>query len=398
MAAVTTVVTGTIGLPILCSGQSSVIAQASENDLENGREDGRKRANRAFQLRNKAALEQKNLQIPEHLTNGDDDRYRTRIGSYSKGLPHNALGEAVPEAYAQLLYALRTGSPEDFDRVPIGGVLKQVDPQAALAFSLEGSDSHHLSTLAPPAFGSSEEAGEMIELYWQSLTRDVPFSSYESDTLTNAASVELSNLADFRGPKKRGQVTPATLFRGTVPGTLLGPYISQFLLKDVPYPSTPIVQRIKTAIAGIDYVTGYATWLSLQNGGTNGVQQMDATPRYVRNGRDLAEYVHRDFSYQHFLNASIKLNSLGAGALDPNNPYKTSLNQVGFSTFGAPHVLDLLAKVTNYALNCVWYQKWSVHRRLRPEEFGGRIHNHRTSQANYPIDNEVLKSAAIGSF
>ena len=28
---------------------------------------------------------------------------------------------------------------------------------------------------------------------------------------------------------------------------------------------------------------------------------------------------------------------------------------------------------TNRALKAAWYQKWSVHRRLRPEEFGGRL-------------------------
>ena len=49
-----------------------------------------------------------------------------------------------------------------------------------------------------------------------------------------------------------------------------------------------------------------------------------------------------------------------------------SSNQSGFITFGGPHVLDLLARVANHALKAAWYHKWVVHRRLRPEEFGGR--------------------------
>src|SRR5918997_680344 len=74
-----------------------------------------------------------------------------------------------------------TGAPADFERVPLGGVIKQTDPQSALAFELAGSDSHQLGMIAPPAFDSAEEAGEMVELYWQALTRDVPFAAYESD-------------------------------------------------------------------------------------------------------------------------------------------------------------------------------------------------------------------------
>ncbi|MGH7844768.1 MAG: vanadium-dependent haloperoxidase, partial [Candidatus Binatia bacterium] len=43
----------------------------------------------------------------------------------------------------------------------------------------------------------------------------------------------------------------------------------------------------------------------------------------------------------------------------------------------------------------VWYQKWYVHRRLRPEEFGGRVHHHLTGAAIYPIDAEILNSEAL---
>src|SRR5262249_6594207 len=46
------------------------------------------------------------------------------------------------------------------------------------------------------------------------------------------------------------------------------------------------------------------------------------------------------------------------------------------------------------ALKAVWYQKWFVHRRLRPEVFAGRIHNHLTGQANYPIHADALNAQA----
>ncbi|MBA3754390.1 MAG: hypothetical protein H0X01_09695 [Nitrospira sp.] len=36
-----------------------------------------------------------------------------------------------------------------------------------------------------------------------------------------------------------------------------------------------------------------------------------------------------------------------------------------------------------------------VHRRLRPEVFAGRIHNHKTGAASYPIHSDVLNSDTL---
>jgi hypothetical protein len=67
----------------------------------------------------------------------------------------------------------------------------------------------------------------------------------------------------------------------------------------------------------------------------------------------------------------------------------------------------LVAEVATRAGKAVWYQKWFVHRRLRPEAFGGLIHrelNNTTaspltpdlSEPNppYPINNEILGKTA----
>jgi hypothetical protein len=51
--------------------------------------------------------------------------------------------------------------------------------------------------------------------------------------------------------------------------------------------------------------------------------------------------------------------------------------------------------VATRALKAVWFQKWYVHRRLRPEEFGGRVHQQLRGQREYPIDGEVLDSVAV---
>ncbi len=55
-----------------------------------------------------------------------------------------------------------------------------------------------------------------------------------------------------------------------------------------------------------------------------------------------------------------------------------------------------MAEVATRALKAVWYQKWFVHRRLRPEAFAGRVHNLLTHPGlSYPIHPDVLNSAAL---
>jgi hypothetical protein len=45
----------------------------------------------------------------------------------------------------------------------------------------------------------------MVEVYWQALTRDVPFSQYGSDPTIAQAVIDLNKLSDFRAPKVNGQ-------------------------------------------------------------------------------------------------------------------------------------------------------------------------------------------------
>jgi membrane-associated phospholipid phosphatase len=369
------------------------VGGATLNADEDGRSNDRRRAAAAYSIRREAAVFQKDLPLPSHLTNHDDDRYRTFIGSYSKGLMHNGLGEVDTEAYETLRRALHSGEPEDFALVPLGGVAKLADPQAALAFQIDGADSHHLGIRVPPAFSSAEEAGEMAELYWQALTRDVPFANYDVDLDIATAAASLSAFSDFRGPKIGGKVTPATLFRGNTPGDLAGPYLSQFLWKPVPYGPYSITQTLKPGVAGVQYLTDYATWLDIQNGAAAGTYALDPLPRYIHNNRTLTAYVHADFSYQAYLNAALTLLATPA-SLATSNPYRTSANQAGFATFGGPDVVDVVAHVACLTLKAAWYQKWSVHRRLRPEAFGGAIHNTKAG-AKYPINAEILDSSVL---
>jgi membrane-associated phospholipid phosphatase len=245
----------------------------------------------------------------------------------------------------------------------------------------------------------------MAELYWMALLRDVRFTDYGtgagSDAGPNnsaAAANALNNdFTAFRGPRDpAGNVTPATLFRGFAPGDLVGPYVSQFLLKPVVFGTLRFNQRQRTAQPNLDYLIDPADWLSIQDGNQPAAQdQFNPVRRYIRTPRDLATYVHFDALYEAYLNAGLILLDLRA-PFDPGNPYTDSANQQGFGTFGGPHILSLLTEVASRALKAVWYQKWAVHRRLRPEAFGGLIHHHLTpGPPAYPmIDGEILDTSA----
>ncbi|MCM3665078.1 vanadium-dependent haloperoxidase [Mesobacillus subterraneus] len=355
----------------------------------------KERNEKAFTIRYEAAEDQRNAHLSRPVCNGDEWLYPKKIANFSKGLPHNSLGEVDMNSYNRYIKALNSGKVSDFNSIPMGGPVKLSNPQAAYALDLIGSDSHKMNLAVPPTFSSAWQAGEMAEVYWQALTRDVSFSEYSRNPLTKAAAAELSRLSDFRGPKSNGEVTTETLFRGNTPGDLAGPYISQFLWKDIPFGAKTITQQYRTTLPDSYHLTSYDAWLNIQNGGSSEAPKYDLKSRYIRNGRDLSAYVHQDFSYQGPLSACLILLSFGKEAIAQTNPYMNSATEGGFVTFGAAHILDLVAKVTRAALEAAWCQKFLIHRRLRPEEFGGRVHNHLTGETCYPFHKELLESQVV---
>jgi hypothetical protein len=351
------------------------------------------RLSRANQVRVQAAEHARSQGAGSLRTNGDEQRLGP-WACHSKGLPHDARGEVDPKAWGILLRALASGRSEDFEQIPLGGFVKLANPQSALAFELIGPDASQMELAPPPSFDSAEQAGEMVELYWHAVARDVPFAEYGAHPLIAQAAGDLSRLSAFRGPRLDGRVGAGTVFRGATAGDGAGPYLSQFLWKPIPWTPLKVEQKIRTAVPGVDSMTGFDDWLRIQNGAIAGVNQFDAQPRYIRNGRDLGEYVHRDFTYQAFQGAC--LTALKMGTLpDGGNPYKHSRTQSGFTTFGQPYLLYLVAVVAQAALKVCWYQKWMVHRRLRPEELAGRVEARRRGLAEYPLHAELLGSGAL---
>lgn len=357
------------------------------------------RLERAYRIREQAAARRRALPSPLHHDNGDEAAYPDHIGNYGKGLPHDALGRVDRDAYDRMVATVSGDEPGDFEAIPLGAPVDRsvglTNPHAAFTYSLVGADSHHLAPPPPPAFASAAAAAEMVELYWQALCRDVPFEHYDKHPLTIAACHDLSRLADYGGPTADRRVTPETLFRATLPGSLHGPYLSQFLLLDVPFGPTTIKQAYRVTVPGDDHLTDYDTWLSIVRGYQPGTKNTyDDRPRYLRNGRDLAEYSHQNFSYQPYLMAALLLITRGRDAWDRNNPYLDSRTTQPGVTFDWTHPLDVVARVAMAAQKASWFQKWCVHRRLRPEEFAGHVHNHERGAASYPLHGQLLDSEA----
>ncbi len=372
----------------------------------------RARRAHAVALRTQVAATNLLLPLPAHPTNGDEERHPDRAGNHTKGLRHGADGVVDPGAYESLLRALRSGRPADFEAIEIGGTRRLVNPQGGLSFELEGIDPQLTEMPPPPPVLSEETAAEAVELYWMALLRDLPFSAYDRDPRAQAAAAELSALPAFRGPRVGGRVTTGTLFRDDLPGALVGPYLSQFFWAFTPLGSEVVDRRQRTSAPGIDFLTGLPEWLAVQNGAPP-TQRLtyDSVRRLVRNGRDLGEWVHVDVLYQAFFEACLVLATApaspsedpvfgvqgGQGApLDPGNPYRGSRTQDPFVTFGGPHIKTLVAEVARPALKAVWFHKWFVHRRLRPEEYGGLVERTRTGRRPVALPATILASGALG--
>lgn len=371
------------------------------------------RAQQAYDIRYRLALRNWKTTLVSHPTNGDEEAYPEKWGSHSKGLPHNQFGEVDPNAYATFKSALDTGTQIAIESVPSGCPNSQQrmrfhSPLSGKAFDLQGLDSHQTTVAAPPAFASAEMAGEIVENYWMALLRDVPFEQYATHPMVAQACADLNALSDFRGPRQNGQVTPQTLFRDSAYGCDVGPYLSQFWWKSQPFGAQHIEPRMRTLQPGFDFMTTDADWLARQNGirPTSTLVFDNADLRYMRTGRDLSRWVHMDVLYQAYFQGLLHLMAppdpnnpfTGGGMgcpLGQGNPYALTLMQEGFATFGGPYFMTISTEVATRALKATWFQKWNVHRRMRPEVFAGRVHHKLANNRPYPLHPDVLNSAAV---
>ncbi len=391
-----------------------------------------------------------NFNIEDHNANssGDETTYADSnyVGSFHKLLEHDENGLLTEDAVAQFEEMQRRLR---FDRDPdssqtngdLNGIRRAnemdqnpriwVNPQSAFSFSLKGGDISFFKMRPAPALNSAENAAEMIEVYLQTLCRDVAFSDYgtglrtDKFRLDNGNYISLTNFAaevlnqfgeDFRGLKENGGVTPRTLFRGVAKvnsntySDLIGGYVSQLLLQPL-YPLFPSgcapfvggkigVNRLNQEvlanpqhypIAGErEFGVSLEEFVQIQNGFIpKQYEPRDYNQDYERhliNGRDMGSLVHTDSPYEAYYNA---LNILLYNDFPRSRdfPYNNGniLTEGDGHSMGPSDIYTLIAEVCLEAFKASWAQKWRLHRKLRPEAMAGIV-NLSFNDATYQTD------------
>ena len=413
-AATVAAVAAAVPLEPVLRGKGVLVEAATGNGNGSTTGAAANRANDCFNYRKNMALANKSNVGPQ-ADNGDSVTFTDFSCSYSKGLLHNSLGIPNAAAMTSLKNAFATGKQADFANIivgtPGGGPNSKLNgPQVALAFDLEGMDSH--STVIPPApsVASAQTAAEQVEHYWASLLADVSFTEYGTNVLAGQAVADMNSMSFLSGAANTEFPYPVTrqnLFRGQfVPGdgNVMGPYISQFMLQPTFFGSQPISQQHKVFLpvggGGSNHMTSVSGYQLVQNGGDSGLPiAYDPTYRYLRNGRDLAAYTRVDVLYQGYLVAFLVLAGLGA-ATNPGNPYLGSLTQKAFATLGGPDAAGTIGEMATRALKASWFHKWIKDLRMRPEEYGALVHARKTGASPMPqaaaaLHSDVLNSTAL---
>jgi len=383
------------------------------------------------------------------------------VGTFTKGLPHDpATGQvrtadlkafvdalnqspAIPalEGESPFPGVFASGKPAEFDVPLFDGTYLRCDrsppeargwesPISGHTFDLEGADADAVGMPPAPELGSSELTAEMAEVYAAALIRDKPFSSWRTGA-ADAVLVDLNELPFFssgtgldEAAKQRRSarlkddaLSHESLFRGSTPGAMCGPYISQFLLignaerqgdsgaaldatdaqpraqkfapqalKDnadddvkaadglILYGVQAISQQFRVHKEHVDHMTDWAMWLDVQNAANrkNSYDQYEKGTRFISTPRDLATYVHFDALYQAYLNATLILLGMSAQT-DIGLPEGGKQKRDAFATFGGPHILTLVTEVATRALKAVRRQKYNIHLRSRPEALAAAV-------------------------
>ncbi|MGB0330874.1 MAG: bromoperoxidase [Planctomycetota bacterium] len=354
---------------------------------------------------------------PQHLANGDEQRFASSAFamSFTKGLEHCPETGLLlrPDDFVAFRRAIDEGYIDPFtDNVRSAPRRERAweAPTAGVTFDLEGPDAQAVTMPPAPQLGSDELTYEMAEVYELALLRDVDLSQFQGGQAGPELQASIDRLnalaytaSGFPGrPRKAGDcgIDAQTAFRGSSPGVEVGPYLSQFMLigNDLPerrgidhgliqYGALTIDQRVPVA-APVDYLTDFDDWLEVQDGADvrdNATLFSGKAPRrFITSPRDLATYVHDDALYEAYLNACLILLAMGT-------PFDRGFDHLsgkgvrtaggveraraagGFALYGGPHILTLVTEVATRALKAVRYQKFNNHIRLRPEALSGRI-------------------------
>ncbi|MEM9843775.1 MAG: vanadium-dependent haloperoxidase [Pseudomonadota bacterium] len=412
----------------------------------------------SYRVRLEAAELAKGRVHPDHIANGDEQRYAAEQYAmcFTKGLDHDDKTGLLKETadFEAFRSAIDNAYIDDFtDKVPVPEVCERrlwEAPTAGVVYDLEGPDAQAVTMDPAPPLGSDELTFEMAEVYELACLRDVHFSEFEAGNGSNPVKESADRLNKLTFAKQgfpgrgrvvdnKGELDRQTVHRGSSPGVDVGAYLSQFMLIGSPdggglsgnprgissvdggriqYGSITIDQKVAFADPGKDFMQDKDNWLRIQRGYVPAANTTDrntytGAPRFIATPRDLATYVHFDALYEAYLNACLILWNMGT-PLDPGfatlsgqggfvsggvrkmraDPKWPVLNAGGFALYGGPHILTLVTEVATRALKAVRYQKFNNHIRLRPEALAGRIALDNHIKTDYPDLAATLTSMA----
>ncbi|MGK7909981.1 MAG: vanadium-dependent haloperoxidase [Synechococcus sp.] len=287
------------------------------------------RRQESYSIRLEAAELARSRVHPQHLANGDEQRYADSkyFMSFTKGLPHNvdtgllhdeadfvAFRRAIDDGFidpfservrhgANIAVELKNGT---YVEKPVSAEEKKdfrqwEAPTAGVVYELEGPDAQAVTMApAPPLLTKTGEANpelvlEMAEVYELAILRDKEFNDFEGDSDGNSSSDEINasvyrlNKLDYienqtgrprKVSRKTKQLDAQTVFRGSSPGVDIGPYLSQFLLIGntdlnmggsvdeglITYGVLQIDQQVPIAKPGKDFMLNMDDYVSVQRG------------------------------------------------------------------------------------------------------------------------------------
>jgi len=390
--------------------------------------------------------------LPHDASTGlitDPDHFQLLVNAIDSGNPRDFIDTPLGPVGYDLVnnrnWQSKKAKSVIVDGIKGAGLRAWESQSAGNTFDLEGPDAAAVTMPPAPALGSDELTAEIAEVYAQALLRDVPFSEITNEkgqvhfdctqSKTADSSVkhilkrlnalpwfqntDCCTLSTDENSRNRGQLNGANAFRGITPGDTTGPYLSQFLLAGnsgingndnerspadglISYGAISIDQRVRVAKPCDDHMTIWNEWLDVQQAADLTAQESYINKpkrRFITTPRDLATYVHYDALYEAYLNACLILLANGT-PFDPGIPFQRNDfidHQQGFAHFGGPHILSLVTEVATRALKAVRFQKFNVHRRLRPEALAARLAKHKTLAV--PELNAMVKqlSASSGS-
>ena len=339
---------------------------------------------------------------------------------FTKGMPleRDDEGRRYPEGFVPADRMVRNYRDPIRNRSSLAGIDEFERGGGRLFIGVPGVHSINLSGMDPwrgvmppaPDPRGARNAAEMVDVYAMEQVRDVPFVEWPNEPGDDAVGVPYDVVdaveTDLTAATGEGALdgwwydTDRLFVEADTDEVDWGPYVSQFLLRELKLWALNASQEYLRYPAGEDYNDTREAWLDTVEGRgefaaeTNPNQPPSDNKGHIATPRHLATVVNAEPPFQEYLIATIQL--LGDVDFDPGLPYtdRDDGNVFAYTDTGPVGLLDMLTRVARQALLAAFYQKYYVHFRCRPETYGGRVHAQRNLGADIGVPS-LLTDAEI---